>query len=123
VDVDAAKMPYLAWHWEVTHVSKRSGFRHLWSDDQAAQVLVASDDRHALSYICDTTAPQGTMENASSPPLVHVVYAIVYRSGMADANRWIAESHNVAADYLRAFGQPAGPPCERAEAPDLFAAR
>jgi DUF3047 family protein len=23
------------------------------------------------------------------------------------ANRWIAESHNVAADYLRAFGKPA----------------
>jgi len=26
---------------------------------------------------------------------------------MAEANRWIAESHNVAADYLRAFGKPA----------------
>jgi hypothetical protein len=24
---------------------------------------------------------------------------------MAEANRWIAESHNVAADYLRAFGK------------------
>ncbi len=46
------------------------------------------------------------MENASSPPLVHV-YAIVCLSGMAEANRWIAESHNVAADYLRAFGKPA----------------
>ena len=52
------------------------------------------------------TAPQGTMENASSPPPVHVC-AIVCRSGMAEANRWTAESHNVAADYLRAFGKPA----------------
>lgn len=26
---------------------------------------------------------------------------------MAEANRWNAESHNVAADYLRAFGKPA----------------
>jgi len=84
VDVDAAKMPYVAWHWKVTHVSKRGDFRHFWSDGRAAQVLVAFDGRHALSYNCDTTA----------------------------------ESHNVAADYLRAFGQPAGPPCERAEAPD-----
>jgi hypothetical protein len=33
--------------------------------------------------------------------------AIVCRSGTAEANRWIAESHNVAADYLRAFGKPA----------------
>jgi Protein of unknown function (DUF3047) len=90
----------------VTQVSKRGDFRYFWSDDQAAQVLVAFDDRHVLSYIWDTTAPQGTMENASLPPLVHV-YAIVCRSGMAEANRWIAERHNVAADYLRAFGKPA----------------
>ena len=41
-----------------------------------------------------------------SPPLVHVC-AFVCRSGMAEANRWIAESHNVAADYLRAFGKQA----------------
>ena len=34
-------------------------------------------------------------------------YAIVCRSGIAETNRWIAESHNVAADYLRAFGKPA----------------
>jgi hypothetical protein len=44
------------------------------------------------------------MENASSPPLVHV-YAIVCRLGMAEAHRWIAESHNVVADYLGAFGK------------------
>jgi hypothetical protein len=105
VDVDAAKLPYFAWHWKVTQVPKRGDFRHFWSDDQATQALVAFDGRHVLSYIWGTTAPQGTIENASSPPLVHV-YAIGCRSGMAEANRWIAESHNVAADYLRAFGKP-----------------
>ena len=104
MDVDAAKMPYVAWHWKVTHVSKRGDFRHFWSDDQAAQVLVAFDDRHVLTYIWDTTEPRGTMEKASSPPLMHI-YAIVCRSGMADANRWVAESHNVGADYLKAFGK------------------
>jgi hypothetical protein len=106
VDVDAAKMPYLAWHWKVSEVPQRGDFRHFWSDDEAAQVLVAFDDRRVLTYIWDTTAPQGTMESAGSPPLVHI-YAIVYLSGMADANRWVAESHNVAADYLKAFGKPA----------------
>ena len=106
VDVDAARMPYLAWHWKVTQVPKGGDFRHFWSDDQAAQVLVAFDDRRVLSYIWDTTAPQGTMEHASSPPLVHI-FAIVCRSGMAAENRWIAESRNVAADYLKAFGKPA----------------
>jgi hypothetical protein len=106
VDVDTARMPWLVWHWKVTQLPTRGDFRHFWRDDQAAQVLVAFDERHVLSYIWDTTAPQGTMENASSPPLIHV-YAIVCRSGMAEADRWIAESHNLAADYLRAFGKPA----------------
>jgi hypothetical protein len=106
VDVDAARLPYLAWHWKVTQLPKGGDFRHSSSDDQAAQVLVAFDDRRVLSYIWDTTAPQGTMENASSPPLVHI-FAVVCRSGTAEANRWIAESHNIAADYLRAFGKSA----------------
>jgi hypothetical protein len=106
VDVDATKTPYLAWHWKVSQVPEGGDFRHFWRDDQAAQVLVAFDDRRVLSYIWDTTAPQGTMQNASSPPLVHI-YAIVCRSGMIEANRWVAESHNVAADYLKAFGKPA----------------
>jgi hypothetical protein len=106
MDVDTDKTPYLAWHWKVTQVPKGGDFRHFWSDDQAAQVLVAFDDRRVLTYIWDSTAPQGTMEKASSPPLVHI-FAIVCRSGMDEANRWIAESHNVAADYLTAFGKPA----------------
>jgi hypothetical protein len=106
VDVDAFKTPYLGWRWKVTQVPKGGDFRHFLTDDQAAQVLVAFDDRRVLSYIWDTTAPQGTMENAVSPPLVHV-YAIVCHSGLAEANRWIAESRNVAADYLKAFGKAA----------------
>lgn len=85
---------------------KRGDFRHFWSDDHAAQVLVAFDERHVLTYIWHTTAPQGAVENTSSPPLINVS-AVVCRSGMADANGWVAESHNVATDYLKAFGKPA----------------
>jgi hypothetical protein len=106
VDVDLAKMPYLTWHWKVVQVPKGGDFRHYSSDDQAAQVLVAFDERHVLTYIWDTTAPQGTMDNASAPPLMHI-YAIVCRSGTDEVNQWLAESHNVAADYLKAFGKPA----------------
>jgi hypothetical protein len=106
VDVDAAQLPILAWRWKVTEEPKGGDFRHYYSDDQAAQVLVAFDDRHILSYIWDTTAPQGTMQSASSLPLVHI-FAIVCRSGMAEANRWVAEQHNVEADYRKAFGKPA----------------
>jgi hypothetical protein len=106
VDVDLALMPYLTWSWKVAQLPPSGDFRHASTDDQAAQVLVAFGDRHILSYIWDSTAPKGTVQSASFIPLVHV-FDIVCQSGAADVNRWIAENHNVAADYQRAYGKPA----------------
>jgi hypothetical protein len=106
VSIDPAQLPYLEWRWKVAQLPKGGDFRHYSTDDQAAQVLVAFDDRRVLSYIWDSTAPQGTMQSASSLPLVHI-YAIVCRSGAAELNRWLTESHNVVQDYLKAFGKPA----------------
>jgi hypothetical protein len=37
---------------------------------------------------------------------VHV-FAIVCRSGAGELHQWLAESRNVAEDYLRAYGRPA----------------
>lgn len=106
VDVDLAQMPYLTWNWKVTQLPHDGDFRRAATDDEAAQVLVAFGDRRILSYIWDSTAPKGTAQNASFIPLIHV-FDIVCQSGVADANRWIAESHNVAADFQRAYGKPA----------------
>ena len=69
-------------------------------------MLVAFADKRVLSYIWDTTAPAGTMESASSIPLVHI-YAVVCRSGATDLNRWLTESRNLAGDYEKAYGRPA----------------
>jgi hypothetical protein len=106
VDIDPAQLPYLSWHWKVTQLPKGGDFRHTSTDDQAAQVMVAFDDRHILTYLWDSTAPKGTMESASFIPLVHI-FAIVCRSGLADANKWLDESRDVSADYRKAFGKPA----------------
>jgi len=106
VDIDPSQLPYLNWQWKVTQLPRGGDFRHSSTDDQAAQVLVAFDDRHIITYLWDSTAPQGTMENASSIPFVHI-FAVVCRSGFADANQWLRESRNVAADYQKAFGKPA----------------
>ena len=106
VDVDPAEMPYLTWHWKVTRLPEGGDFRRSDSDDQAAQVLVAFDDRHILSYIWDTSAPRGAEQKSTFIPLVHV-FAIVCQSGAANANQWITETRNVAADYQRAYGKPA----------------
>jgi hypothetical protein len=106
VDVDTAQMPYVTWRWKVAQVPAGADFRHSTTDDQAAQLLVAFADRRIVTYIWDTTAPRGTVQSASVIPLVHV-FAVVCESGAANANRWIAESHNVAADYERAYGRGA----------------
>ena len=71
-----------------------------------AQVLVAFDDKRILTYIWDSSAPKGTVQSASNIPLVHI-YAVVCQSGTGEANKWLTESRNVAADYERAYGRTA----------------
>jgi hypothetical protein len=105
VDVDPAETPILSWRWKVAQLPNGGDFRRSASDDQAAQVLVAFADRKVLTYIWDSTAPKGLAQSSSSIPLVHI-FAVVCQSGAAEANRWIEEKHNIAADYVRAFGKP-----------------
>jgi len=104
VDVDPARTPFLSWKWKVGQLPDRGDFRRSSTDDQAAQVLVAFSDRRILTYIWDSNAPKGLAQSSSSIPLVHI-FAIVCQSGAADANRWISEKHDIAADYERAFGR------------------
>ena len=106
VDVDPAQMPWLSWKWKVTQLPAGADFRRASSDDQAAQILVAFDDKRILTYIWDTNAPKGVMQSASSIPFVHI-FAVVCQSGTAEANKWISETRNFAADYERAYGKPA----------------
>ena len=106
IDVDVAAMPWLTWRWKVTDLPPDGDFRSMRTDDQAAQVLVAFADRHVLTYIWDSKAPKGLLQSTSTIPLVHV-FAIVCRSGSTDLNQWLAEVHNVADDYSRAYGRPA----------------
>ena len=106
VEVDPSEMPWLTWRWKVAQLPSGGDFRRGSTDDQAAQVLVAFDDRKILTYIWDTSAPKGAMQSASNIPLVHI-FAVVCQSGATEANKWIAESRNVAADYERAYGKAA----------------
>jgi hypothetical protein len=106
VDVDPREAPFLTWKWKAKQLPAGGDFRRSKTDDQAAQVLVAFADRHVLSYIWDTSAPLGAMESAGLIPLMHI-YVVVCRSGSADLNRWLIETHNLADDYEKAFGRPA----------------
>ena len=104
VDVSPDQTPYLTWSWKVTRLPNGGDFRRASTDDQAAQVLVAFADRRIITYLWDSTAPKGAMQSSSVIPLLRI-YAVVCQSGAAEANRWVAENHNVAADYQRAYGK------------------
>jgi DUF3047 family protein len=106
VDVDVTQYPFLSWRWKVAELPPRGDFRNAATDDQAAQVLVAFQDRRVLTYIWDSTAPKGTAQSVSSIPLVHI-FAVVCRSGSEEVNRWVHEIHNLAQDYERAYGRHA----------------
>jgi len=106
VDIDPAQLPYLTWQWKVTQLPRGADFRKAATDDEAAQVLIAFEDRRVLSYIWDSNAPRGAEQTSTFIPLVHV-HAVVCESGAQNANRWIPEARNVAADYQRAYGKPA----------------
>jgi DUF3047 family protein len=106
LDVDLAATPVLTWRWKVVELPAGGDFRHLTSDDQAAQLMVGFSDRRVVSYIWDSTAPQGTLESASRIPFLHI-QSMVVRSGPAELNRWLTETRNVAEDYQRAYGKPA----------------
>jgi Protein of unknown function (DUF3047) len=106
MDVDPDQTPFLTWRWKVTELPMGGDFRHTTTDDQAAQVLVLFDDHRVLSYIWDSTAPQGSMDGSASYWLVHV-FAIVCESGPSQIGKWLIESRNVVADFRKAFGKPA----------------
>jgi hypothetical protein len=106
VDVSPEETPYLTWSWKVTRLPNGGDFRRASTDDQAAQVLVAFADRRIITYLWDSTAPKGAMQSSSEIPLLRI-FAVVCQSGAAEANRWVAENHNVAADYQRAYGKTA----------------
>lgn len=104
INVDPERFPYLAWKWKVSELPRGGDCRHFRTDDQAAQVLVAFDDRHILSYIWDSTAPKDTLQSVS-PFLLVRIFAIVCRSGPVETNQWLSETRNVSDDYLAAFGR------------------
>jgi len=104
VDVDLAQMPYLTWNWKVAQLPPGADFRHARSDDQAAQVLVAFQDRRVITYIWDSTAPKGLVASAPAP-LFKKIFAVVMQSGTQNIGTWITEHRNMIDDYKQAYGE------------------
>lgn len=111
VEIDLRQTPYLVWQWKVTELPTRGDFRKSGKDDQAAQLLVLFTwgvfRKEAVTYIWDSTAPQGTTGKAPTPvvqPFL-TLHAVVVRSGPGEKGHWITETRNVAEDYRKLFGR------------------
>lgn len=104
VKVDLKQYPILSWKWKAAKLPKGGDFRKSKTDDQAAQLFLAFSRTRSIVYLWDSTAPQGLMEDAPSPPFM-TIKAVVVRSGAADLGKWITETRNVYEDYRKLFGE------------------
>ncbi len=107
LDVDPGQLPYLIWNWKVTELPRGGDFRRRSTDDQAAQVLLLFSDRRILSYVWESSAPQGSIQKGGAVPVLFDVASLACRSGAAELNRWIREARNVPEDFRRSFGRNA----------------
>ncbi|MBL7212925.1 MAG: DUF3047 domain-containing protein [Desulfobacteraceae bacterium] len=108
VDVNPQSYPLISWKWKVTKLPEGGDCRNSKTDDQAAQLFLAFSNANVISYIWDTTAPHGLVEDTWSFPFV-TVKAIVLRSGHSETGKWVTETRNAYEDYRELFGhEPPG---------------
>ena len=111
--VNLKDTPILEWQWKVTVLPTNADARKKTADDQAAQLYVVwphfpeSVRSQIIGYIWDTTAPAGSIVKSTKTGTVTYV---VVRSGSADRGKWLTERRNVAEDYQKIYGSPAGSP-------------
>jgi hypothetical protein len=104
ISVSPVDFPYLVWTWRADKLPSRGDARQRNRSDQGLQVLIAFDDRKVISYIWDSSAPEGTVIDESIGwPFALAIKVIVVKSGEADVNRWIIERRNIYQDYEKLF--------------------
>lgn len=129
LDVDPAQTPLLRWRWSVSNPVRGSDFTRKEGDDYAARVYVLFDfpaerlglgDRlkislarslhgtelptAAIAYVWGMRQPVAAF---GPNPYTDRVQMIVVESGEARAGEWIEYERDVAADFMRLFGEPA----------------
>lgn len=98
--------PYLAWTWKAVKLPDRGDFRKSKTNDQALQVFVAFKGGDSLSYVWDSTAPEGSFgEESVGWPININIKVVVVKSGSSQTGQWITISRNIYDDYKKFFGK------------------
>ncbi len=104
---DANEFPVLSWRWRAQVLPEGGDERIGSRNDSAVAVYVVLDQNFVgvpktLKYVWSTTLPVGTYHRRDGIGRPHV---IVLESGEEKLGRWVEESVDVHADYLRIFGK------------------
>ena len=109
IKLDVRDYPYIKWRWKVMLLPEGGDVRYRGKNDQAAQVIVLFDRGRAISYIWDTTAPEGSIMEESVPwPFSIKIKVLVVKSGIEDIKQWIIMRRNIYEDYKRLFNEEPG---------------
>jgi len=109
IKINAKDYPYIKWRWKVMLLPEGGDVRLKRKNDQAAQIIVLFEGGKCISYVWDTTAPEGTVMEESVPwPFSIKIKVLVVKSGAEDINRWISMRRNIYEDYRRFFNKEPG---------------
>ncbi|RME64511.1 MAG: DUF3047 domain-containing protein [Nitrospirae bacterium] len=109
LEIDPHEYPFLSWRWKVMSLPKGGDMRNKDKNDQAAQVLVIFEGKRTISYVWDTTAPEGTVTDESIGwPINIKIKVIAVKSGYKDLNKWVEVKRNLLEDYRRLYRDEPG---------------
>ena len=109
-EVDPLRFQTLCWRWKGVTLPtggdvRTSGelfFSSKNKNDQALQVIVTFKNKRMLSYVWDTTAPEGTELKESN--FRFNIQTIVVQSGEKDLGKWLSYKRDIVDDYRRRHG-------------------
>lgn len=104
---DANEFPVLSWRWRARVLPEGGDERISSRNDSSVAVYVVLDQNFigvpkTLKYVWSTTLPVGTYHRRDGIGRPHV---IVLESGKEKLGKWVEESVDVHADYVRIFGK------------------
>ena len=104
---DANEYPVLSWRWRAKTLPEGGDERIGSRNDSSVAVYVVLDQNFigvpkTLKYVWSTTLPVGTYHRRDGIGRPHVM---VLESGEEKLGRWVEESVDVHADYVRIFGK------------------